>query len=112
MLDSHVGLLVRVHRRVVGLILFYVALDLSLAWMPGAFVFEAGKSVESIQMSRVRQVAEIETALAGEATHAVIETGSVGVRLVAQPVSRRPRRHGGRHSVQTPAPPPPSEDPH
>ena len=110
MLDSHVGLLVRVHRRVVGLILFYVALDLSLAWMPGAFVFEAGKSVESIQMSRVRQVAAIETAR--EATPAVIETGSVGLRPIPLPVVRRPHRRGGPHSVRTAAPPPPSEDPH
>ena len=110
MFDSRVGFLVRVQRHFVGLILFYVALDLSLAWMPGAFVFEAGKSVDSIQMSRVRQVVEIETAR--EATPAVIETGSVGLRPIAQPPVRRPHRHRGPHSVRTTAPTPPSKDPH
>ena len=40
-------------------ILVYVTLDLSLPMMPGAFVFEPGDSVESIQFNRGRAAAEI-----------------------------------------------------
>jgi hypothetical protein len=50
-------------------ILFYVALDLSLPMMPGAFVFEPGDSVESIQTTRGRTMANVVllTSLAGHA---------------------------------------------
>ena len=41
------------------LILIYVALDLSLAEMPGAFVFDPAKSVESIDAARGRLTAKL-----------------------------------------------------
>ena len=41
-------------RYVVVAVLIYLALDLSLASMPGAFVFEAGDSVETVQRSRAQ----------------------------------------------------------
>lgn len=37
----------------------YVTLDLSLPTMPGAFVFESGDSVESIQVYRGRGASEV-----------------------------------------------------
>ena len=39
--------------------LVYMALDLSLPAMPGAFVFDVAESVEGARMSRVRQAAEL-----------------------------------------------------
>ena len=41
--------------------LVYITLDLSLASMPGAFVFEASESVETIKASRVRAAADVFT---------------------------------------------------
>ena len=38
--------------------LVYLALDLSVASMPGAFVFEPDDSVEGVQMSRIQEAAE------------------------------------------------------
>jgi len=38
--------------------LVYLALDLSVASMPGAFVFEPDDSVEGVRMSRVQEAAE------------------------------------------------------
>lgn len=43
----------RCHRQLLVAILVYVALDLSLPTMPGAFVFESADSVESIGGGRV-----------------------------------------------------------
>jgi len=43
---------VNVGRRVLLTVLVYVTLDLSLASMPGAFVFDPDDSVESVQMTR------------------------------------------------------------
>jgi hypothetical protein len=42
----------------VAVILCYLSLDLCLAWMPGAFVFDVADSVESAVMSRARQLLE------------------------------------------------------
>jgi len=39
--------------------LVYVALDLSLPAMPGAFVFDTAGSVEGARMNRLRHVAEL-----------------------------------------------------
>jgi hypothetical protein len=50
---------VTVGRHLVLAILLYISLDQSIAWLPGAFVFEASGSVESVQMSRVRHVTAI-----------------------------------------------------
>jgi hypothetical protein len=45
---------VNARRSTLCAILVYVALDLSLPMMPGAFVFEADASVESVQGNRWR----------------------------------------------------------
>ena len=39
-------------------VLIYVALDLSLASMPGAFVFEPADSVEGVRMTRAQEAAD------------------------------------------------------
>ena len=36
-------------------ILLYVTLDLSVAWMPGAFVFDAANTVESVRTSNAQE---------------------------------------------------------
>ncbi len=46
-------------RRLLLPILVYITLDLSLAAMPGAFVFDAAQSVESPHSGRGRGTAEI-----------------------------------------------------
>lgn len=45
-------------RLVLVAVLLYVSLDLSLPMMPGAFVFDVGDSVESVQAHRGRLTAE------------------------------------------------------
>jgi hypothetical protein len=42
-------------------LLIYVTLDLSLPAMPGAFVFDADDSVESLQSARARVVSGLDT---------------------------------------------------
>jgi hypothetical protein len=73
------------HRwRLVLAILIYVTLDLSLAEMPGAFVFEPGDSVESVQGSGSRARAAADVA---------VLPPEAGSRLV---VSRPPAEHTRR----------------
>jgi hypothetical protein len=50
---------VRLPRTTLLGVLLYVSLDLSMPMMPGAFVFDAGGSVESLQTPRGRLAAEI-----------------------------------------------------
>jgi hypothetical protein len=50
---------VKRRRRLLLAILVYITLDLSLAAMPGAFVFDAAQSVESPHSGRGRGTAEI-----------------------------------------------------
>ncbi|HEY7654662.1 MAG TPA: hypothetical protein VIG07_17740 [Methylomirabilota bacterium] len=96
-------------------ILIYVTLDLSLPAMPGAFVFEAEDSVESIQISRARAVAEV-VALPASAGGAVVRSprrAETGDRLTpASQVERGgpPVTIWSRRAPVDPAPP--SEDPH
>jgi hypothetical protein len=51
-------------RQLVGLILIYITLDLSVASMPGAFVFDAGDSVETVHRSRTEAPARALSTLA------------------------------------------------
>ena len=103
--------------RLVVLILVYVALDLSLPAMPGAFVFDAGASIESVQRSRAHDVAAAvaDPVIARDrrepATVAAAEplTPSAEIRRLA-PVPTRLR--SGRHMTTTPESPRPAEDPH
>lgn len=95
-------------------ILVYVTLDLSLAEMPGAFVFEPGASVESIQGARARAAADV-----------VAASGAGGVAVSSRPADDHPRRLVRANRVELrwgPVrshpllarvdPAPPSEDPH
>lgn len=47
------------HRALLFAILVYVTLDLSLAMMPGAFVFDPSDSIESVHVNRGRTAAEL-----------------------------------------------------
>lgn len=94
-------------------VLVYVTLDLSLPSMPGAFVFDPGESVESVQHARARA-----------ATDVVMRPASMGGELLADPVSPAvperpastgpppPRFHVARRSGLLGEPAPASEDPH
>jgi hypothetical protein len=94
----------------------YVTLDLSLAVMPGAFVFDAGDSVESVQMSRGRAAAEVVVVPAPASGWIVVSQPAteVTVRAAAgNPEQRRQPRVTNR-LLRPPDPgrSRPSEDPH
>ena len=100
-------------RGFVLVILLYVALDLSVAAMPGAFVFDASDSIESIQTARLRPIAD--------STLACAAPSATGARIVRTEVTQRPllrplsalRIHPGDWSRRkTPELPRLSEDPH
>jgi hypothetical protein len=55
---------VTLRRFVLVAVLLYVSLDLSLPMMPGAFVFDVGDSVESVQIHRGRLTTEVPPTLA------------------------------------------------
>jgi hypothetical protein len=93
-------------------VLVYVTLDLSIPSMPGAFVFDPGHSVESVQHARARATAEavMRPASAGE-----LVAGPVPPAAPDQPASlvpAPPRFHVTRRSGLLREPAPPSEDPH
>jgi hypothetical protein len=74
-------------------ILVYVTLDLSLARMPGAFVFDPGDSVESVHINRGRPAPEL-APLAAPAHQRLVASRSrseLRERLVAP--SSAERRH-------------------
>ena len=94
-------------------ILIYVALDLSLASMPGAFEFDPNDSVESTQSGRSRPTAEI-AASPGTPVN-VFETAP---QRAETPLSLRTRQYRARESEPVRVHParatlraaPPSED--
>lgn len=63
--------------------LIYLALDFSLPSMPGAFVFEPGNSVESVQMGRSRVAAEGVLPLAPAGDPAVVKQPRVSVKQLS-----------------------------
>jgi hypothetical protein len=95
-------------------ILIYVTLDLSLAEMPGVFVFEPGDSVESVQGSRTRP--DVDVVAAPEAGGVVVWShppADHGRRVVqASRVEPRWRPVVSRPLLARVDPAPPSEDPH
>ena len=111
------GLVVRVRRRrpLVLAILIYVTLDLSLAGMPGAFVFESSDSVESVQGARARAAADV-VAVPAEAGGVVVPTRPPAdhVRRLVQAnrVEPRGRPVRARSFLAFVDPAPASEDPH
>lgn len=98
------------HALLLGL-LVYVTLDLSLPSMPGAFVFDAGDSVESVQMSRAR---EGRTVISCRAPTVVAEFAAVARPAVNGPRAPRrvPRRALTRVPRDTVAAEPVSEESH
>lgn len=95
-------------------ILIYVTLDLSVAEMPGAFVFELGDSVESVQGSRTR--ADVDVVAAPPAGAVMVGSrppDDDARRLVlANRVELRWRPVRSRPLLARVDPAPPSEDPH
>lgn len=105
-----------VSRRLVVLILVYIALDLSLPAMPGAFVFDATQSVESVQRSRSQDVAAAVSGpvVARDRRDSVTVDDTALVKPFAEtrrlaPMATRPRPV---RQTTTPDFPPPSEDSH
>ena len=103
------------HRRGLLLaLLVYVTLDLSIAAMPGAFVFEAGDSVESAHgrcessAGEVVVRAEPASARCVPAPPARV-TGDAGTMIGLRPRPRFVASRLPRASLAAPAPP---EDPH
>jgi hypothetical protein len=95
-------------------VLVYVTLDLSLPSMPGAFVFDAGDSVESVQLSRTRTAVDVASALPLARDAAGVVRPEI-VRPLVVPtwdLARTPRRIPASLPRATIAPAPPSEDPH
>lgn len=94
-------------------VLVYVALDLSLPAMPGAFVFDPDESVETVQQARARAGAEavMPPALADTAfVSAPGQSAGTEGRAPTRPGPIRPRMT--RRSAPLDDPPPSSEDPH
>jgi hypothetical protein len=104
------------HRRALVLaVLVYVTLDLSLAGMPGAFVFEPADSAESTQV-RARAAAEtvVLPALARDSGSVLFQPPLPGDE---RPALITPAERCARPLVSWPSraqydPAPPSEDPH
>jgi hypothetical protein len=94
-------------------ILVYVTLDLSLPAMPGAFVFDPGESVESVQHTRARAAAE--AVILPAAARDAFALARVPHDMRDRPASTRPAApcaHVPRRSGLLDEPAPPSEDPH
>jgi hypothetical protein len=97
-------------RFVLGLLL-YLTLDLSMASMPGAFVFEADASIESVQMSRARVLADATIAsVPARAREALV--AQVDVRPSPRPVPPMPVRRTYGSRAPAPEPSAASEDSH
>lgn len=101
-------------RLVLVAVLLYVGLDLSLPMMPGAFVFDVGDSVESVQTHRGRLAAEVLPTLAPDASLVSRPRVKVGDRRL---VLHRQVSPLGRPVVivlprATLSPAPSPEDPH
>jgi hypothetical protein len=96
-------------------ILVYVTLDLSLASMPGAFVFDAAQSIESPHGGHGRRPAECVVGAAMGPDSLVRCAAAADVASPASVTSQpRPRARPTRPWLPRAAvdPPPPSEDPH
>jgi hypothetical protein len=102
----------------VGL-LVYVTLDLSLPAMPGAFVFEADDSVESVHSARGRVVRGLD-AVASEdvgcrSASSLLRIDVAPAARVARPATRQRRSHAlprATLAVTTIVSASPLEDPH
>jgi hypothetical protein len=103
---------VTLRRVLIVALLVYVALDLSIPTMPGAFGFDPDDSVESVYQTRARAAAEAVIPPASRAATFVLSAlpPDSGRRPVPiDPTRERPR--SSRRSAASDEPPP-SEDPH
>ena len=103
-----------VSRRVVLLIVLYITVDLSFASVPGAFVFEAGESIETLQMGRGRHVAPTGPAVVPprERTSAVVVDIDLRPSIVPRAIRALPLDRGHGSPASSSEPPPLSEDSH
>ena len=95
-------------------VLLYVSLDLSLPMMPGAFVFDVGDSVESVQTHRGRLTAEVLPTLAKDSSLVSQPRIEVANQRLATPATSRrlvvPWCRSCHRAALDPAPS--SEEPH
>ena len=102
-------------RRLFVGVLIYLALDLSLASMPGAFVFEPAESVEGVRMTRAQEAADrIASPTPAQGPRALL-LPEITARWSFVPAPSIPRvllhvRTGARY--ESPEATPSSEDPH
>jgi hypothetical protein len=100
-------------RHLVLAILVYITLDLSLASMPGAFVFEVEDSVESLQMNRSRPLAPVAIAsLPPRDSKTLVVRVDSKPRTVPRAVFPAPIRAADGSRVLVSELPAVSEDPH
>lgn len=95
-------------------ILIYVSLDLSLASMPGAFVFEPAESVESTQIGRGRVAADATLPPVREPATAMVQQAADAPvrRLPVIASAHRARQRPARQPSPVREFAPPAEDPH
>lgn len=95
-------------------VLLYVALDLSIPGMPGAFVFEPSESVESVRGARARASADLVAApeAGGTANSSLLPSDHATRVVQASRVEPRGRPVRARSLLARVDPAPPSEDPH
>jgi hypothetical protein len=104
---------VSARRGLVLAILLYVGLDLSLAAMPGAFVFEASDSVETVQLSRARAAIDLAVEPApSPASRTALIALDAAPRPAPRPEATPPARRDDRSRRAAAEAPPASEDPH
>ena len=103
-------------RVVILAVLIYLGLDFSFASMPGAFVFDAEESLESVQRSRVHDVDMSAQALIHDPRDVVeMQQDAAKLPVVDVRVSATawiPIRPGAERTRAVPESAPLSEDPH
>ena len=100
-------------RALIVALLVYVALDLSIPAMPGAFGFDPDDSVESVYQTRARAASEAVIPLASGATVFVLSELPPDAGRRPAPIGPgRDRRRSSQRSATSDESPPPSEDPH
>jgi hypothetical protein len=105
---------VRFPRSLIFTVLMYIALYLSIASMPGAFVFDPADSVESARMSRSQEAARIITALSAAGCPQMLLAPDIAVRRTFVPapsIRQLLLRTDSGPRIAPPEPSPPSEDP-
>jgi hypothetical protein len=106
---------VTVWRPLILAILVYLALDLSVAWMPGAFVFDADGTVESIRTDTVQEISDTIAMPAPALGHDRRRPERSVRRTIVTTLSPRPvfrPRDRGLRDAAVDAAPSPTDDPY